>query len=596
MNVHPPKPVLAVSVGVIGHRPNRLPDAARERVKAEVSKVLNMVAREMRSAFQRHADVLALEPPLLSLVSALAEGADRMAAEAALATGFMVQVALPFRAESYEDDFKTPESQTAFRDLLRRAWSILTLPGSREDGLRAYEAAGLTILNNSDILLAVWDGGPSSGRGGTTNILFGALRAGIPIVHVDAKAEAPTRVLWNGLRDLPMPVDAIEDLPAAEIDQALPLLVDVLVRPPPTPSELTSLNRYFEDRARNLSLRVELPVLMALLGVKPVRKFDVFPPSPEVLAAEYAAFAALAKDANPSRLAAAYSWADALGVRLAQAFRSAVVVNFAFAALAVILAATSLFGHQKLLFVVPEIVLILLILINTTIGRRRRWHQRWLEARELAERLRVALPLWALGARPTTLFSGQEPTWTGWYARAVIRAQGLRSGCLTADGLAGASAILKKLLQHQCRYHETNARRMHQVDHRLERIGFALFVATLCTAGLYVALALAMGPLDSNLSPDHHELLKHLVIAVTAGLPALATATYGIRIIGDFEGIAKRSQRTHAVLSRLIASIECDLFDLDLLRARARAAADAMLGDVANWRLAAESRPLGIPG
>jgi hypothetical protein len=87
-----------------------------------------------------------------------------------------------------------------------------------------------------------------------------------------------------------------------------------------------------------------------------------------------------------------------------------------------------------------------------------------------------------------------------------------------------------------------------------------------------------------------------LEIAATAGLPALATATYGIRVIGDFEGIARRSQRTHAVLSRLIASIERDPLDLELLRARARAAADAMLGDVSSWRLAAESRPLAIPG
>jgi hypothetical protein len=596
MNVHPPKPLLALSVGVIGHRPNRLPDATREKVTVEVLKVLDTVARETRLAFQRHADVFAPERPLLSLVSALAEGADRIAGEAALSTGFMLDVVLPFPAKSYEDDFKTSESQAAFRDLLSRARSILTLPGSREDDPRTYEAGGLTILNQSDILLAIWDGGPSAGRGGTTNILLAAVRAGIPIVHVDAKGENPARVLWSVLRDMPMPVDAIEDLPAVDIDHALPMLVENLVRPPLVPSERAFLSRYFEDRAQNLSLRMELPMLMALLGVRPLRQFDLFPPSPEVLAAEYAAFAAPAKGADPSRLAAAYSWADALGARLAQAFRSAFVLNFAFAALAVVLAASSLFGHQKLLFVVPEIVLIFLVVINTTIGRRRRWHQRWLEARELAERLRAALPLWALGARPTTLFSGQEPTWTGWYARAVIRAQGLRSGFLTAGGLADAREVLKRLLRHQCDYHESNEYRMHQLDRRLERIGFTLFVATLCAAGLYVGLELAMGPLDSNLSADNHELLKHLVIAATAGLPALATATYGIRVIGDFEGIAKRSQRTHVVLNRLIASIDRDPLDLDLLRARAGAAAETMLGDVANWRLAAESRALAIPG
>jgi hypothetical protein len=597
MNTHPPKPQLALSVGVIGHRPNRLPDSAREKVTAEISKVLDTLARETHSAFGRHAEVLAPEPPLLSLVNALAEGADRTAAEAALATGIMLDVVLPFPAESYEDDFKTPESQAAFRELLGRARSVLTLPGSREDSPRAYEAGGLTILNHSDILLAVWDGGPSAGRGGTTSMLLAAVRAGIPIIHVDAKAENPARVLWSGLRDLPTPVDAIEDLPAASIDQALPALVEDLVRPPPAPSERAFLNRYYEDRAQKFSLRAELPLLMAALRVKRLRQSDVFPASPEVLAAEYAALAAPVKGGDPSALAVAYGWADALGVRLAQTFRSAFVLNFAFAALAVVLATTSLFvDHRKLLFVGLEIALIFLVLMNTAIGRRRRWHQRWLEARELAERLRVALPLWALGARPATLFSGQEATWTGWYARAMIRAQGLRSGFLTADGLADASAILKHLLKHQCDYHESNEHRMHRLDHRLERIGFALFVATLCAAGLYVGLEFVMGPLDSNLSADHHRVLKDLEIAATAGLPALATATYGIRVIGDFEGIARRSQRTHAVLSRLIASIERDPLDLELLRARARAAADAMLGDVSSWRLAAESRPLAIPG
>ena len=37
--------------------------------------------------------------------------------------------------------------------------------------------------------------------------------------------------------------------------------------------------------------------------------------------------------------------------------------------------------------------------------------------------------------------------------------------------------------------------------------------------------------------------LKYAVTALTAGLPVLATASYGIRVIADFEGMAKRSER-----------------------------------------------------
>jgi len=87
-----------------------------------------------------------------------------------------------------------------------------------------------------------------------------------------------------------------------------------------------------------------------------------------------------------------------------------------------------------------------------------------------------------------------------------------------------------------------------------------------------------------------------LLSAIAAGLPALATATYGIRVIGDFEGVARRSERTHMALETVIKAIGKDTLDLALLRARARSAADIMLGDVSSWRLAAESRTLAIPG
>jgi hypothetical protein len=86
------------------------------------------------------------------------------------------------------------------------------------------------------------------------------------------------------------------------------------------------------------------------------------------------------------------------------------------------------------------------------------------------------------------------------------------------------------------------------------------------------------------------------VAALTAGLPALATATYGIRVIGDFAGISRRSERTHHGLSRQAKALKDAAPNLRVARVRVRAAADVMLGDVAGWRLSAESRGLAIPG
>ena len=157
------------------------------------------------------------------------------------------------------------------------------------------------------------------------------------------------------------------------------------------------------------------------------------------------------------------------------------------------------------------------------------------------------------------------------------------------------------LLDDQCAYHEATARRMHRLEHRLERAGLACFVLTIAVALAYLAiklpeLAARGGEEHGGHGASLAEDFGVVVAALTAGLPALATATYGIRVIGDFAGISRRSERTHVGLATIARRIEAEDADLHHLRARVRAAADVMLGDVAGWRLSAESRGLAIPG
>jgi hypothetical protein len=254
----------------------------------------------------------------------------------------------------------------------------------------------------------------------------------------------------------------------------------------------------------------------------------------------------------------------------------------------------------KPVLVVIEILLIAAVVLNTWLGLRRQWHRRWSEGRELAERLRVALLLWMVGLRPAVA-PGAEPTWTGWYARAIVRAQGLRHARLAGAGLSASSAAVTGLLNDQCAYHETAARRMHRLEHRLERAGLVCFVLTIAVALAYLAvklpgMAASGGEEHGGHGASAAEDFGVVVAALTAGLPALATATYGIRVIGDFAGISRRSERTHRGLGAIVTQIDGEAPKLHSLRARVRAAADVMLGDVAGWRLSAESRGLAIPG
>jgi hypothetical protein len=241
--------------------------------------------------------------------------------------------------------------------------------------------------------------------------------------------------------------------------------------------------------------------------------------------------------------------------------------------------------------VVFELVLIAFVVTNTVYGHLAEWHRRWYETRELAERLRVALPLWAVGLRPGS-FPGEETTWTGWYARAFVRMQGMRAGTIASEHLRTARSVLLNVLREQCHYNELNAHRARRANLVLEIVGLAMLLAIIAFGIDHIVLhSKVLQSAMGGKGPVHET-----AIWLSVALPALASATYGIRVIGDFEGIHRRAERTKTILDQLIAAIEEDPDDLALLRARAGAAADAMLGDVSSWRLSAESRGLAIPG
>lgn len=167
-----------VSVGVTGHR-----------VLAEIDR-LEAGIDEALAEIERH-----FEGEPLTIVSALAEGADRLAAEAVLRRpGGRLGVVLPFPQAEYERDFQEPPSLAAFRQLLARADRVVELPETapdQEGRLDAYEAGGQYLLDHCDVILAVWDGQGVQGRGGTAQIVGLAREAGRPVAWVHAGNRRP---------------------------------------------------------------------------------------------------------------------------------------------------------------------------------------------------------------------------------------------------------------------------------------------------------------------------------------------------------------------------------------------------------------------
>lgn len=163
-----------IAVGVTGHRPHKLNAARLDRIATDIDQVFDEIAA---SAGGRK----------IVCVTSLAEGADTMAAEAALARGWGLVAPLPFPPDLYAQDFPEGPARETFHALLAKSEHFICRP-DRTDAVAGYRAASAAMLDLSDQLIAIWDGEPTDALGGAYDTLQLALKRGLPITRVDARA------------------------------------------------------------------------------------------------------------------------------------------------------------------------------------------------------------------------------------------------------------------------------------------------------------------------------------------------------------------------------------------------------------------------
>jgi hypothetical protein len=187
---HPAPASPSLRIGVSGHRvPPKLPEESEAPLRAHIERILAAIA-----AAARKVNIASR----LVIVSSLAEGSDRIVAEAGLATGFALQAVLPFNRAEYARDFETPASRREFEELLDRASDVFELDGAAGERPRAYEAAGFFMLANIDVLIAIWDGEVAAGIGGTAQIVERAIADGIAVVWIEPTHPNAIQISWPG--------------------------------------------------------------------------------------------------------------------------------------------------------------------------------------------------------------------------------------------------------------------------------------------------------------------------------------------------------------------------------------------------------------
>lgn len=173
-------------IAVTGHRLNQLPEPSRPLLRSQISDCLRQVCLTVAGG----------ETITPVLISALAEGADRYAADAALALGWRLESPLPFLVERYEKDFEDAQSIAEFRRYLQASAKVTPIDGEAlvaagKGGAAPYAAVGEALLRGAHVVLAVWNGAPKRGPGGTAEVVENALAQGTAVIWLHPDARGP---------------------------------------------------------------------------------------------------------------------------------------------------------------------------------------------------------------------------------------------------------------------------------------------------------------------------------------------------------------------------------------------------------------------
>jgi hypothetical protein len=114
-------------------------------------------------------------------VTCLARGADQIGARVVLDSGGEITVILP--AADYRERKVKPDNRAEFESLLSRASQVRVLPFETSNRA-AYMAASEAVLGDVEHVVAVWDGQPADGHGGTGDVVAAARERGLPVTVV----------------------------------------------------------------------------------------------------------------------------------------------------------------------------------------------------------------------------------------------------------------------------------------------------------------------------------------------------------------------------------------------------------------------------
>jgi len=543
-------------LGVTGHRAI----ADGPALAAAVAALLDRIAATLDTPSS---------PLACTLVSPLAQGADRLVARAALdRLHAKLEVVTPFPLATYRADFESADDRAEFEALLEHAAVVHELPGvtpgaaaatisavQRRD--TAYARVGERVVDACEILIAVWNGRRAAGLGGTADIIDHALRLERLVIWIHAeRPHVSPRIIRHITYATATSEEAIVDavaLPSSARElsigyhQQAAYFNDGSVRNEDVRTRAVGVRETFTGAARAAGVPPE-----ALAGI-----FDAIVPE--------------------------FVRADALALRYQR--RHVWVVNgiLRLAALAAVTMAVGqvLFFPEHLWLSVFEVAAMAAVFGLWWGSRGGAWHEKWLHDRYLAEQLRAAMFTVLVGPpgdarnERTLVFYRLPKHWLIHIGHTIAQEARHRVPSIPIDSLR--RVIVDGWLLDQQRFHSRKAHRKAQQAHRRHQLGFGLFAATLLMALLHM---LGVGHRDAQnltgLDPGVWITFFALVLPVWAG------AVHAITSQLELERVAERSARVSSALAGLAQRAGRALTPEELAET-AREASALMLQETHAW-------------
>lgn len=567
-------PDFILNIGITGHR--KLDAANISEYEKTIIDILECIKHLCLEINKMGKEVFSLKEPTYKLITPLAEGADRIAAKAAIKCGFQLQAVLPLEKSQYEKDFPETDSVVEFNALLNKATSVYEINLNKINNNKAYLEAGKVVLAHSDILIAIWDGVENGGIGGTSDIVSRAVSMNLPVVLINSNMCNDIKIYNenNSGQDWKSYVEKY--------------LNNILI---PEGSENIFPSVFNEKAKDNWFNQFEKHLLEIITKLN---KKSVSPKLKDLSSA------AINDEITDQIFSPYYYHLDSLAITYAGYYRSAGAFRQLFPLFAVISLAIGFYwglsNNTGLINVIGfsmQVLFLGLIIYLSHMNRIKRWHAKFTDYRLLAEYLRYMTFLYPFGgtleyAKELVFVPGKKSNWINWYYRAIVRQAGIPNEKFNEILFLKNKKSLENLVNEQICYHSYNINKHNSLVGFFERNGLLLYNIGLIVTTLRVIVQYLKIPYGKLLSSMELPIFFNMLSMI---IPAVATSLFGIAAQGNYQRLEQRSRAMVELLTIQKNKIkEMREISYSSLKASAEELSNIFISEILDWNVLIKSK------